>query len=47
MHGLIERIQEDDPSYDPVALACYEAGVERERFVAAFDRVYIEGSTVP
>ncbi len=43
MSSLIEQIQAEDPSYDPVALACREAGVEREMFAAALDRVYVDG----
>lgn len=43
MASLIEQIQGGDPSYDPVALACEAAGVEREVFAAAFDRVYVDG----
>ena len=43
MHSLIQQIQGDDPSYDPISLACHASGVDRERFAAALDRVYIDG----
>ncbi len=43
MAGLIEHIQADDPCWDPVALACAGAGVDREVFAAALDRVYADG----
>lgn len=43
MNSLIERIQGEDPSFDPVALACHTSGVDRDRFAAALDRVTIDG----
>ncbi len=43
MASLIEQIQGEDPSYDPVALACEQAGVDREAFTAALDRVVVDG----
>ncbi len=43
MLSLIEQIQGEDPSYDPVALACEASGVDRELFAAALDRVYVDG----
>jgi len=43
MSTIIEQIQDEDPSFDPVALACHASGVDRDRFAAALDRVYIDG----
>lgn len=43
MKSLIEQIQGEDPSYDPVALACHASGVGHDRFAAALDRVYCDG----
>lgn len=43
MQSLIEQIQQEDPSFDPVALACEQSGVDREAFDAALDRVYSGG----
>ncbi len=43
MNSLIQQIQGEDPSYDPVALACEQAGVGRELFAAALDRVFVDG----
>ncbi len=43
MDTIIQQIQGDDPSFDPVALACAKAGVARKVFAAALDRVYFGG----
>ncbi len=43
MDTIIEQIQAEDPSFDPVALACEKAGVAREAFAAVLDRVYFGG----
>lgn len=43
MKGIIERIQEDCPVYDPVASACARAGVTEELFKAAMSRVVLDG----
>ena len=41
--GLVAQIQDDDPSYDPLTLACQEAKIERATFNAALDRVVFDG----
>jgi hypothetical protein len=41
--GLVAQIQDDDPSYDPLALACQEAGIKPKVFDAALDRVIFDG----
>ncbi len=43
MKSLIAQIQAEDPSYDPVTLACEKGGVDAQVFAAALDRVYIDG----
>ncbi len=43
MDTIIQQIQADDPSFDPVALACARADVAREVFAAALDRVFFGG----
>ena len=43
MHSVIERIQEDDPSYDPVALACRASRADRRTFSRALARVVFCG----
>ena len=43
MTGLIARLQAEDPSFDPLALALAASGVSREQFVAAHDRVTADG----
>ena len=43
MDTIIQQIQADDPSFDPVALACEKASIDREAFAGALDRVYFGG----
>ena len=46
-HSIIENIRNDDPSFDPLATALVDAGVSREQFAAALDRVVIDGNFGP
>ncbi len=43
MDTIIQQIQADDPSFDPVAFACAKAGIATEVFATALDRVYFGG----
>lgn len=43
MKGTVERIRDDDPSFDPVALACAAAAIPRPLFFAALNRVFYDG----
>jgi hypothetical protein len=40
---IIDYIQDDDPSYDPLEGGLARANVSRETFAAASDRVYFDG----
>lgn len=40
---VIGLIQEDDPSYDPLTPALEKAGVSKELWEAATDRIYFDG----
>ena len=41
--GIVSRIQDDDPSFNPLAPALARAGVSSDLYHAAFDRVYFDG----
>ena len=43
MKSVIEFIQEDDPSYDPLAMALKKANVSKELWKGACNRVYFDG----
>jgi len=43
VRSLINEIQGDDPSFDPVALACHASGVDRRTFGRALSRVVYDG----
>lgn len=43
MKNIIEQIQEDDPSYDPLAIPLRRAHYSRRMFNAACDRIYSDG----
>ena len=47
MTTLLQRLSEDDPEYDPVANACEAAGIPRDLFSAALNRVYYDGHYGP
>lgn len=42
-YDAIEWIRDNDPEYDPIAIACQAAGIPRETAKAAADRVYCDG----
>jgi hypothetical protein len=43
MKSTVERIREEDPSFDPAALACEAAGIPRALYAAALNRVFYDG----
>ena len=40
---VIDEIQNEDPSYDPLTYALIEANISRKTWEAATDRVYFDG----
>lgn len=43
MKSIIEYIQDDDPSFDPLSQALTESNVNRDLWTAACDRVFTDG----
>lgn len=44
MHkNIIEQIQEDDPSFDPLGFALHKSKFTKEQWNSATDRIYIDG----
>ena len=43
MKSTVERIQDEDPSFDPAAYACEAAGIARTLYAAAKNRVFYDG----
>lgn len=43
MKSTVERIRDDDPSFDPATSACVAARIPRALYAAALNRVFFDG----